>query len=187
MDSRNLRVMVALVCVCLLSTGCVTRRPPPKPPELSEIPVHSCSRTNWSTSAKCMIYPMFGNEGHAGIGSFIRQMAATLRSEGYSVVWMDTYMTEQKRQSVDKILRPESQWQRSRTLGGKRVWDLMVIMSVEDRPDRPLAPGTQPRKRYFQAWGRRPGAMPFREVAEDFLRMEPFRMALEPTKDEDKP
>ena len=76
-------------CMCLLLSGCATP-PKPKPMVLSEIPVHSCSRTNWNTAATCMIYPMFGNEGHANANHFIGQLAAALRAEGYEVVGMDT-------------------------------------------------------------------------------------------------
>ena len=166
--------------ILLLLAGCATSpRPTPEPIVLSDIPVYACSRTNWDTSAQCMIYPMLGCEEHTEVNALSAQLEIVLKEQGYGIVKMDTYMSTEKRLSVDKIITPQSYNSRSRTIKGTNVWDIMAVYSVQDRETIPFDEKNHSERRYFQVWGRGEKDLPYRTVAENLLSIDAFRRALE--------
>lgn len=126
-----------------------------------------------------MIYPMLGCEGHTEVNALSAQLEIVLKEQGYGIVKMDTYMSTEKRLSVDKIITPQSYNSRSRPIKGTNVWDIMAVYSVQDRETLPFDEKNQSKRRYFQVWGRGEKDLPYRTVAENLLLIAAFRSTLE--------
>lgn len=57
---KTLFYVSLVLCIVFVFAGCATRRvSTTKQIVLSDMPVYKGSKTNWDTSANCMIYPMF--------------------------------------------------------------------------------------------------------------------------------
>jgi hypothetical protein len=174
---------VAVLLLCLLLVSCRSRRQPaPTPPPakvLTDIPSHQSSRTTWDTSATCVVYNSLGNESVGGVAAVSTALRQVLTENGYRVVEIDTYMDSRKRNAVDKIIRVEQYVPRGTKQDGATVWDCMVELVVEPRADRPGDVSADAR-RHFEVWGRKKGGYPYLEVAQEAMRIDGFRQALEP-------
>jgi len=170
-----------LLLSVLMVPGCRTppRPPPPKAKILTEIPTYQTTRANWNTSAACMIYKSFGAEAHPAIVGVTAALKEVLTKNGYTVVEPDTYMTAQKRRSVDRVIRVNQYVHRNTQFGGRVVQDCLVEFVVETPLLNPLVEG-EGLRRHFEVWARKEGGAPYREVAENALRIDGFREALEP-------
>jgi hypothetical protein len=159
-----------------LSAGCQSR-----PIILSEIPAYRNARTDWKAGTACMIYPCFGSEEHVGVNTLCADLKTVLKENGYDIVEMEPYMCPISRGRVDKIIRPVQYMPRNVTNDvGKVVWDLMVIVTVEDRQTNLVDIDNREPLRFFQVWARDIRGIPSREAAEALLRVDGFREALEP-------
>jgi len=172
------------LALLLVTAGCATK-PPAKPPkiQLTDMPVYRNTRTDWKTGTSCMVYPCYGKEDDQNVNTWRQHLEALLEKEGYEVVSIPIYMDGTTRRSVDRIIRPVLCRPRScRIEDGKTVWDLLTVVSVEERAADPLAveKGVSPSQRYFQVWVRDEDAVPLRKASEALLRVDGFREALEP-------
>lgn len=113
------------------------------------------------------------------VNALSAQLEIVLKEQGYGIVKMDTYMSTEKRLSVDKIIIPQSYNSRSRTIKGTNVWDIMAVYSVQDRGTLPFEEKNPSKRRYFQVWGRGEKDLPYRTVAENLLSIDAFRSTLE--------
>jgi len=165
--------------VTIFMSGCATHRSIPKPIVLSSMPVYNNTRTNWNTSANCMVYPMPGKEMPANAGGVSESVKTILQENGYKVVEMDTHMSIDKRDSVDKIIIPVSHSSRNRVIKGTNIWDTVTIYSIQNTSELSLNPDEKVNSRYFQVWARNEEYMPYRQSSENLMKIDAFRAALE--------
>lgn len=156
----------------LLWAGCAT---PPRHRKVSlkGIPTYTLERSDWDTSAKCMVYPPFGSSKHSALTAHLKQ---ALQNAGYGVIEIAANLNSEKRSRVDKIVMLKWLKNRHCYYEGKKIYDFMAIFSVEDQRQLPTQ---DPNRRYFKVMARKKGNPPYKRLARNLLNLDSFRSSLQ--------